>query len=57
MSLGTKITVIILLKLSFIIWVKMTYFSDPVNLSTPTAQPAAHLFNLSTTVDEEKNHD
>lgn len=56
MSFGLKITIIVVLKLVFIFWIKATYFSSPVDISAPKTTPAIHLFNLSTN-NKEKKHD
>lgn len=51
-GIGTKLTVIIVLKLIFIVWIKLTYFSEPINTASPEKIPAKHLFNLSNTTTE-----
>lgn len=47
MSLGRKLAIIIVLKLAFLVWVKQTYFSTPVDLNAPDSSLSNHLFNLS----------
>lgn len=53
MSLGIKISVIVLLKLVFIFWVKITYFNAPLDVSESANTPAEHVFNLQS-VEAEK---
>ncbi len=55
MQLSLKIIIIVFLKLMFLIWIKITYFSPAVDMSTGKMAPTVHLFNISTSKEEKKD--